>query len=41
MGFERGFIEIKRIEQPHQPVEMRIRHFNEFISTLSDKETVL
>ncbi|MBO8415152.1 MAG: glutamate synthase subunit beta [Proteobacteria bacterium] len=38
MGFDRGFIDFKRIEPKHQPVEERIKHFNEFISTLSDAD---
>lgn len=38
MGFERGFIDFKRIEPAHQSVPERIKHFNEFISVLPDKD---
>ena len=40
MGFARGFLEIARQDPAHEPVAVRIRHFNEFISTFSDDTAV-
>ena len=38
MGLDRGFLEFDRIEPKHEPVVIRLKHFNEFIETLSDDE---
>ncbi|MDO5532029.1 glutamate synthase subunit beta [Sutterella sp.] len=38
MGLDRGFLEFDRIEPKHEPVEVRLKHFREFISTLTDEE---
>ncbi len=39
MGYDRGFIEIRRIEPAVQDCKARIRHFGEFVSDLSDADT--
>ena len=38
MGFLRGFIEFERIEQPHVPVEERVKSFCEIYGTLTDEQ---
>lgn len=38
MGFERGFMEYGRIEPSHEDKASRVKHFNEFIKTLSDED---
>ena len=40
MGFERGFMEIRRVAVPMEGVSERVRHFNEFIATLSDESAI-
>ncbi len=40
MGFARGFLEIERQDPSKEPVEVRIKHFNEFISAFSDKTAI-
>ncbi|MCD8340517.1 MAG: glutamate synthase subunit beta [Burkholderiales bacterium] len=38
MGKPTGFMEYQRLEQKHEPVEVRLTHFNEFISPLESEE---
>lgn len=40
MGTLRGFMEIDFIEPKHSDVKSRIKNFNEFIQTLSDKDAI-
>lgn len=40
MANERGFIEFAYVENHCQSVEQRIKHFDEFIDTLTDKECI-
>jgi len=38
MGLDGGFLKFTRLEPRHEPVEERIKHFNEFIAIYSDTE---
>lgn len=38
MGLDKGFLKYERIEPKHEPAVIRIHHFREFISTLTDDE---
>ena len=38
MGSDRGFIEINRIEKKYEPVESRVKHYNEFTLRPKHKE---
>lgn len=38
MGRDGGFLKFTRLEPRHEPVEERIKHFNEFIAIYSDTE---
>ncbi len=38
MGKVTGFLEIEREDRDYQPVEERIKHWNEFVLPLPDKE---
>ncbi len=40
MGIDKGFLQFERIEPRHEPAEKRVRHFREFISTLTDEEAL-
>ena len=40
MGLDGGFLKFTRLEPRHEPVEERIKHFNEFIAIYSDTESL-
>ena len=39
MGKVTGFLEIERHDRKYTPVTERLKHFNEFVVPLSEKET--
>ncbi len=39
MGKITGFMEFERAERPYKPVKERVKHWNEFVVPLSEKET--
>lgn len=38
MGKPTGFMEFERVEEAYEPVEARLKHYKEFVITLSDDE---
>ena len=39
MGKITGFLEFDRVDRDYAPVDERVRHWNEFVLPLSEKET--
>jgi glutamate synthase (NADPH/NADH) small chain len=38
MGKPTGFLEYERLSEAYAPVEQRLKHYKEFVVTLSDEE---